>query len=95
MTAIVDYRAGNLTSVRLAFEAIGAAAQVTADPAAIRAALWPEESFMKAGREYLYFCTREPGSGQLYFSRTYEEHQQAVRLYRPLWEAYDQQHSQN
>ena len=64
-------------------------------PAAIRAALYPEESFMKAGREYLYFCTREPGSGQLYFSRTYEEHQQAVRLYRPLWEAYDQQHSQN
>ena len=38
MTAIVDYRAGNLTSVRLAFEAIGAPAQVTADPAAIRAA---------------------------------------------------------
>ena len=38
MTAIVDYRAGNLTSVRLAFEAIGAPATVTADPAAIRAA---------------------------------------------------------
>ena len=38
MTAIVDYRAGNLTSVRLAFEAIGAPAEVTADPAAIRAA---------------------------------------------------------
>ena len=38
MIAIVDYRAGNLTSVRLAFEAIGAPARVTADPAAIRAA---------------------------------------------------------
>ena len=38
MTAIVDYRAGNLTSVRLAFETIGAAAEVTSDPAAIRAA---------------------------------------------------------
>ena len=38
MTAIVDYRAGNLTSVRLAFEAIGAAAAVTSDPDAIRAA---------------------------------------------------------
>ena len=38
MTAIVDYRAGNLTSVRLAFETIGAPAAVTADPAEIRAA---------------------------------------------------------
>ena len=38
MIAIVDYRAGNLTSVRLAFETIGAAAEVTSDPAAIRAA---------------------------------------------------------
>ena len=38
MTAIVDYRAGNLTRVRLAFETIGAAAAVTSDPDAIRAA---------------------------------------------------------
>lgn len=38
MTAIIDYRAGNLTSVRLAFESIGAPALVTSDPAAIRAA---------------------------------------------------------
>ena len=50
---------------------------------------------MKAGQEYLYFCTKEPGSGQLQFSRTYEEHQQAVRIYRPLWENYDREHSQN
>lgn len=32
MTAIVDYRAGNLTSVRLAFEALGENAVVTSDP---------------------------------------------------------------
>ena len=38
MTAIVDYRAGNLTSVRLAFAAIGEAAAVTDDPAVIAAA---------------------------------------------------------
>ena len=38
MTAIVDYRAGNLTSVRLAFAAIGEAATVTDDPEAIAAA---------------------------------------------------------
>ena len=35
MTAIVDYRAGNLTSVRLAFTAVGEAAVVTDDPAVI------------------------------------------------------------
>lgn len=38
MTAIVDYRAGNLTSVRLAFAAIGEDATVTDDPAVIAAA---------------------------------------------------------
>ncbi len=38
MTAIVDYRAGNLTSVRYALDALGVAADVTRDPAAIRAA---------------------------------------------------------
>jgi len=36
--AIVDYRAGNLTSVRLALEALGVAATVTSDPATIRGA---------------------------------------------------------
>ena len=35
MMAIVDYRAGNLTSVRLAFAAIGETATVTDDPAVI------------------------------------------------------------
>ena len=38
MTAIVDYRAGNLTSVQLAFAAIGEAAKVTDDPEVIVAA---------------------------------------------------------
>ena len=38
MTAIVDYRAGNLTSVRLAFAAIGEATTVTDDSAVIAAA---------------------------------------------------------
>ncbi len=33
MIAIVDYGAGNLTSVRKAFEYLGAKIQVTADPA--------------------------------------------------------------
>ena len=38
MLAIVDYKAGNLTSVRNAFAALGVEAQVTRDPAVIRAA---------------------------------------------------------
>ena len=38
MTAIIDYRAGNLTSVRNAFASIGAEATVTSDPAVIAAA---------------------------------------------------------
>lgn len=38
MLAIVDYKAGNLTSVSHAFAALGAAARVTRDPAVVRAA---------------------------------------------------------
>lgn len=38
MIAIVDYRAGNLTSVRLAFEALEVEATVTDSPAVIRTA---------------------------------------------------------
>jgi glutamine amidotransferase len=38
MIAIVDYRAGNLTSVRLAFEALAVESTVTDSPAVIRAA---------------------------------------------------------
>jgi glutamine amidotransferase len=38
MLAVIDYGAGNLTSVRLAFEALGAAAGITADAQAVRRA---------------------------------------------------------
>ena len=38
MTVIVDYRAGNLTSVKLAFAALGGPVEVTNDPAKVRAA---------------------------------------------------------
>ncbi len=38
MIAIVDYKAGNLTSVRLAFRALGCDAAVTSDPQVILAA---------------------------------------------------------
>ena len=38
MIAVIDYKAGNLTSVMKALTALGAAAQVTEDPAVVRAA---------------------------------------------------------
>lgn len=38
MIAIIDYKAGNLTSVRLALESIGAACSVTSDPKVISSA---------------------------------------------------------
>ena len=38
MTAIVDYRAGNLTSVKYAFAALGEEAAVTSDPEVVRSA---------------------------------------------------------
>ena len=38
MTVIVDYRASNLTSVKLAFAAIGEPVEVTSDPDRVRAA---------------------------------------------------------
>jgi glutamine amidotransferase len=38
MTAIVDYKAGNLTSVRLAFDALGEKTVVTSDPDVVRSA---------------------------------------------------------
>ena len=56
-------------------------------PGAIQAALYPDEAFMAEG--YLYFCSKDPDTGELYFSKTLEEHEQAVRVYAPLWEAYD------
>jgi UPF0755 protein len=55
--------------------------------AAIEAALNPDTTFIT--EEYLYFCSMEPSSGELYFSKTLEEHNAAVSRYRPLWEEYD------
>ena len=57
-------------------------------PAAIRAALYPDETY--TAENYLYFCAKNPESGELYFSRTLAEHEQAVAIYAPLWKQYDQ-----
>ena len=57
-------------------------------PAAIEAALYPDADF--TAQNYLYFCSKDPDTGELYFSKTLEEHEAAVRIYAPLWQAYDQ-----
>ena len=56
--------------------------------AAITAALYPDEGYV--AEKYLYFCAKDPDTGELHFSRTLQEHEQAVSIYAPLWAAYDQ-----
>ncbi len=57
-------------------------------PRALEAALYPDEDFIQ--QSYLYFCSKDPDTGELHFSKTLQEHEQAVRIYAPLWEAFDQ-----
>jgi UPF0755 protein len=56
-------------------------------PAAIRAALYPDETMI--AEKYLYFCAKEPESGELYFSKTLDQHRRAVEAYAPKWQQYD------
>ena len=58
-------------------------------PAAIEAALHPNQSFID--EQYLFFCSKDPNSGELHFSKTLAEHEAAVAEYRPLWEAFDEE----
>lgn len=60
--------------------------------AAMEAALYPDVEYVDEG--YLYFCAKEPTSGELAFARTLEEHEANVAQYRPLWEEYDRQRAQ-
>lgn len=56
-------------------------------PEAINAALYPDESYV--AENYLFFCSKDPDTGELHFSRTLAEHERAVAIYAPLWQAYD------
>ncbi len=57
---------------------------------AIEAALWPDETYLEEGM--LYFCLKDPESGELIFAKTLQEHNKNVAKYRPLWEEYDKTH---
>ncbi len=50
---------------------------------AIEAALYPDEEFLTEG--YLYFCNKDPKTGDLAFAKTLEEHNANVKEYSPLW----------
>ena len=56
-------------------------------PAAIRAALYPDEAAMAEG--LLFFCAKYPQSGELIFAKTNAEHEENVRAYKKYWEEYD------
>ena len=51
--------------------------------------LYPDETFV--AENYLYFCATSPESTELHFSRTLQEHEQAVAIYAPLWQQYDKE----
>ncbi len=55
---------------------------------AINAALYPDETMVQ--EKYLYFCAKEPESGELYFSKTLDQHRRAVEIYAPYWKKYDE-----
>ena len=56
---------------------------------AIEAALYPDEDYVKGN--YLYFCSSDPKTGSLVFSKTLDEHNANVAKYRPVWQEYDKQ----
>lgn len=59
--------------------------------AAMHAALYPDMEYINGG--YMYFCAKEPESGELAFAVTREEHEANVAMYRPAWQAYDEIYS--
>ncbi len=50
---------------------------------AVEAALYPDEEFLS--ESFLYFCNKDPKTGDLAFAKTLEEHNANVAEYSPLW----------
>lgn len=70
------------------YEGLPLGAICNPSPEAIQAALYPDEVFL--ADKYLYFCSKNPDTGELHFSKSLQEHEAAVAIYAPLWQAYDQ-----
>jgi UPF0755 protein len=60
---------------------------------AIEAALYPNSEYLSEG--YLYFCSKDPTTGELQFSKTLAEHEAASEEYRPLWQEFDRKNQEN
>ncbi|MBR2861034.1 MAG: endolytic transglycosylase MltG [Clostridia bacterium] len=54
---------------------------------AIYAALNPDKTVLN--ENYLYFTLTDPYTGEVAYSKTYEEHVQIKNKYQPIWQAYD------
>ncbi len=54
---------------------------------AIRAALYPDEATLKGN--YLYFTLTDPYTGEVAYSKTYDQHVATKNKYKHLWEEYD------
>ena len=50
---------------------------------ALSAVLYPDEEYLQDA--FLYFCLKDPNTGELVFARTLEEHLANVAMYSPLW----------
>lgn len=50
---------------------------------AIKAALWPNETYIS--EKYLYFCLTTPETGELVYAKTLEDHNKNVEKYREFW----------
>ena len=55
--------------------------------AAISAVLYPDEAILNG--KYLYFTLTDPYTGEVAYSKTYEEHVSIKNKYQPVWDAYD------
>jgi UPF0755 protein len=60
---------------------------------AILAALYPDTAYVQ--EQYLFFCSKDPNTGELFFSKTLEEHKKAVEIFSPLWKAFDEKTEAN
>ena len=59
---------------------------------ALTAALYPDMEYIAEG--YLFFCAGDPTKGEIVYAKSKAEHQENVKKYRPLWEAYDKRNAE-
>jgi UPF0755 protein len=56
---------------------------------AIKAVLYPNQEILDGN--YLYFTLTDPYTGEVKYSKTYEEHVKIKNQYQPVWDAYDKE----